>query len=205
MLLRIASLVVLSVSACLHAETLGVYLDNPLPEPAAASFREELRNLLKETGVSIELRSLKDRRAGESFDRLLVVELSGSCDVFDEAAPLKKRSPLASTQAEGNRILPYTELFCGRIRGLLAAALEREPLYRRHTLLGRALARVLGHEIYHFLAQEKTHALSGVAKDCLAGHDLLGESFAFDRHTLARLRATPERPVYYEAEEATGR
>ncbi len=205
MLLRFTSLVVLSVSACLHAETLGVYLDHPLPEPAAASFREELRNLLKETGVSIELRSLKDRRAGESFDRLMVVQLRGSCEVAGEAAPLKKRTPLASTQVEGNRILPYTELFCDRIRSLLTAALEREPLYRRHTLTGRALARILGHEIYHFLAQEKTHAGSGVAKNCLGSQDLLNEDFAFDHHTLARLRATPEQTVYYEAEEATGR
>lgn len=199
-----ASLVVLSLSLCLYAETLGVYLDKPIPAPAAASFREELHNLLKDTGIAIELRSLKDRKSGESFDRLMVIQLRGTCDAFE--APRKSSGPLASTQVEGSRILPYAELFCDRLRSTLSATLDREPLFRRHQLTGRAMARVLAHEIYHYLTQEKNHASIGVARNCLNSRELLTDGFTFDHHTLTRLRATPEpQPVYTEAEEASGR
>jgi len=200
-----ASLVVLSLSLCLHAETLGVYLDKPVPAPAAASFREELRNLLKNTGVTVELRSLKDRKSGESFDRLMVVQLRGTCDAFEE--PQRSSGPLASTQVEGSRILPYAELFCDRLRSTLSATLDREPLFRRHLLTGRAMARVLAHEIYHYLAQEKSHAAGGVARNCLNTRELLSDGFTFDHETLTRLRTTtPEpQPVYTEIEEASGR
>lgn len=205
MLLRYTSLVVLSVSVCLQAETLGVYLDKPLSGPAQASFRNELHNLLKDTGVSIELRSLKERKAGESFDRLMVVQLRGACDAMESPLAVKA-GPLASTQVDGGRILPYAEIFCDRLRQTLGTAFDREPPYRRNMLAGRAMARLLAHEIYHFLAQEKSHSAGGVAKNCVGSRELLSEDFAFDHPTLARLRTVPEpAAVVAETEEAAGR
>lgn len=199
-----ASLVVLSLSLCLHAETLGVYLDKPIPAPAAASFREELHSLLKDTGIAIELRSFKDRKSGESFDRLMVIQMRGTCDAFE--APQKSSGPLASTQVEGSRILPYAELFCDRLRSTLSATLDREPLFRRYQLTGRAMARVLAHEIYHYLTQEKNHASTGVARNCLNSRELLSEHFTFDHDTITRLRTAPEQQVVFtEAEEASSR
>lgn len=206
MLLRYTSLVVLSVSFCLQAETLGVYLDKPLSGPAQSSFRNELHNLLKDTGISIELRSLKERKAGESFDRLMVVQLRGACDSMEPTVTPKSGGPLASTQVDGGRILPYAELFCDRLRQTLGAALDREPLYRRNMLVGRAMARILAHEIYHLVAQEKHHAVGGVAKNCLGSRELLSEDFTFDHPTLARLRVTPVTTAEStETEEAAGR
>ena len=206
MLLRYTSLVVLSVSFCLQAETLGVYLDKPLNGPAQSSFRNELHNILKETGVSIELRSLKERKAGESFDRLMVVQLRGACDAMEQSVTVRAAGPLASTQVDGGRILPYTEIFCDRLRLTLGAAFDREPLYRRNMLAGRAMARILAHEIYHLLAQEKRHAVGGVAKNCLGSRELMSEVFAFDHPTLAKLQVVAESdPEYTETEEAAGR
>jgi hypothetical protein len=206
MLLRFTSLVVLPVLSCLHAETLGVYLDRPLAGPSQTAFRNELQHLLKDTGVRIELRSLKERKAGESFDRLIVVQLRGACEAAESPASQKTSGPLASTQVEGGRILPYAELFCDRLRQTLAATFEREPLYRRHLIGGRAMARVLAHEIYHYLAQDKGHATNGVAKNCLNTRELTSEDFAFDHPSLARLRVAPESTAdTTDAEEAAGR
>ncbi|MBL8227396.1 MAG: hypothetical protein JNL98_02925 [Bryobacterales bacterium] len=206
MSLSLTSLVVLCFSICLQAETLGVYLDKPLPAPAAASFRSELHNLLKGSAVSIELRSLGDRRAGESFDRLMVVHLRGVCALTEDPARPKSAEPLAYTHVEGDRILPYTEIFCDRMRQTVASVLEREPLFRRHVLAGRAIARILAHEIYHFLTQDKGHASEGAAKRCFSRSDLLTEHFAFDHRTRSRLVPDPEpAPVSVETEEATER
>ena len=71
----------------------------------------------------------------------------------------------------------------------------------------RILARVLAHEIYHYLAQEKNHAANGVARNCLNIRELLSDGFTFDHETVTRLRRTTPEPqsVYTEAEEAAGR
>jgi hypothetical protein len=56
---------------------------------------------------------------------------------------------------------------------------------------GRALARVLSHELYHVLARTTGHAREGVAKPSLAGADLSSAYLAFapedaDRMTFPR-------------------
>ncbi|MBL8174279.1 MAG: hypothetical protein JNK48_06405, partial [Bryobacterales bacterium] len=119
-----------------------------------------------------------------------------------EGGGAMRGGPLASTQVEGGRILPYTEVFCDRLEQVLAAGWGSAPLYRRHVLTGRAMARVLAHEIYHFLAQEKGHAGSGVAKNCFHHRDLLGEEFAFDEHTAGRMRGRAEQGESGEEEPA---
>jgi hypothetical protein len=185
---KILSLVALCVaSSCLQAETLAVYLDQPLPG-VEASFREELRTLLRSSGFGLELRNYNDRKPNETFDRLMVVHLRGRCSA--ESLPTGVMpGPLASTQVQGDRVLPFAEVFCERTLATIGGWLQKEPVARRNLLLGKALARVLAHEAYHFLTQDTGHAQGGVAKHCFHTRDLLADRFQFDAGTVARLQA----------------
>jgi hypothetical protein len=55
-------------------------------------------------------------------------------------------------------------------------------------LLGRALGRVLAHEVYHILAKTTGHGRAGVAKSALSGRQLIADRIAFDEHDLRKLR-----------------
>lgn len=200
---RILSLVALCLaSVCAQAETLAVYLDQPLPG-VEATFRDELRTLLRSTGYTLEIRNYHERKAAETFDRLMVVRLKGRC-AADSLPSGHQPGPLASTQVQGNRVLPFADLYCDRTLSTVGGWLQNEPLARRNMLFGKALARVLAHEAYHFLAQETGHASNGVAKSCFNTRDLLADTFSFDNNTIARmLPGTGEGSL--DAEEASGR
>lgn len=201
---RILSLVALCLaSVCAQAETLAIYLDQPLPG-VDATFRDELRTLLRSTGYALEIRNYHERKPAETFDRLMVVRLKGRCSA--ESLPSgHKPGPLASTQVQGTRVLPFADLFCDRTLATVGGWLQNEPPARRNMLFGKALARVLAHEAYHFLAQEVGHAVNGVAKSCFHTRDLLADRFAFDHNTIARMLPAAVESVAPETEEASGR
>ena len=78
---------------------------------------------------------------------------------------------------------------------------------RRDFLYGRAMARVVAHELYHVLMRSAEHARGGVARSCFNTGDLLTERFEFEGATLARLRsridAAPD--AFATGDDATGR
>jgi hypothetical protein len=71
---------------------------------------------------------------------------------------------------------------------LLAPVFGDQPDSVREFVLGRALARVLAHELYHILTQSENHADSGVAKAALSVADLMGSRFEFDSATIGLIR-----------------
>ena len=64
----------------------------------------------------------------------------------------------------------------------------RRKLQRFEALLGRAMGRVLGHELYHVFAKTMDHGHSGVAKTSHSRNDLVGERFEFDGADSKRIR-----------------
>ena len=58
------------------------------------------------------------------------------------------------------------------------------------------MARLLAHELYHFLTQTTHHTQSGIAKAAVSATDLLADHFDFDGEAVAKLHASlpPARP-----------
>ena len=61
---------------------------------------------------------------------------------------------------------------------------------QRELSFGRALARVLAHELYHILLDTEQHAKSGVTKSHLTPHDLIGESLDFEPDQIEQFRVS---------------
>ena len=49
-------------------------------------------------------------------------------------------------------------------------------------LFGRALGRVVAHELYHMLTNTGKHGKSGIARDSLSAQQLIGETLDFSAH-----------------------
>jgi hypothetical protein len=69
-------------------------------------------------------------------------------------------------------------------------------------MVGRALARVIGHELYHILARTCQHPNAGLAKAAFSLDDLTAPGMNFDATSLGRIsrasiakRAKTVRPV----------
>jgi hypothetical protein len=153
--------------------------------------KRELSALMRPTGYEIEWRDLNGDRGGDVAN-LVVVELEGLCQALPvdphERIPLAGWTSLGSSVVEGKRVLPFARVHCRSLDRLMAPALVPEVRQRRDFLYGRAMARILAHELYHILAQTSDHSHDGIAKAAVRAQDLLAETFGFESDALAKLR-----------------
>ena len=117
---------------------------------------------------------LDDSAGREAFGRLGVTRFRGKC--LGDVPQLQRRGPktLGLTHVAEGEILPFSELDCDRVRNFVQPKLARKNRLRADQLLGRALGRVLAHELYHMLAKTAAHGLSGIATATLTAEELVG-------------------------------
>jgi len=137
--------------------------------PALQEMGREAGRLLKDSGVT--LRWQLATSAQDIQGLLIVVELHGNCDM-DEAIPELKPGPLGSSYKVRGSLLPFGDLACDRIRGAVQSAHVPESRLPANLLLGRAMGRVLAHELYHIIADTSKHGSEGVAQKALSSREL---------------------------------
>jgi len=185
---------------CLPAQGSGletevaVYLKTGGEQPAAllGLLKREAQALLRPAGVKLVWREFSETRLHEDFEAVVVARLDGSCALAQDGSepPAARRpAPLAATPVQDGVILPFTTIDCDAVKRLTAALLGGEPGARRDYLFGRALGRVLAHEMYHILGQTQLHADKGVAKPAFHARELLSGTFAFHEPAIMVMRA----------------
>jgi hypothetical protein len=102
--------------------------------------------------------------------RLVVVKLVGRCDMDGSPAFLEP-GPLGWSHESDGVVLPFSDLACDNIRGAVQNALAGSRV-RGNVLLGRAMGRVLAHELYHIVADTADHGEDGVAQPSLSTREL---------------------------------
>jgi hypothetical protein len=175
-----------------------------------AYMQRELEALMQTAGYSVEWK-IPGNPSGETDSVIAVVELRGSCrppEAKAQVKPVKNGASLASTAVDGDHVLPFSWINCDTLTQMLAPSLAAVKSKQRDFLYGRAMGRVLAHELYHMLANQREHVGSGVGKPSFSAKDVLGERFTFEESALARFHrsgpsVSPE-PVGTE-EEDTGR
>jgi hypothetical protein len=98
-----------------------------------------------------------------------------------------ERGPLAFTYSTDGAVLPFGEIECDRVRSSLRTAMWGGDYKRSDKLLGRALARVLAHELYHMLAKTHSHAGEGIAEKALSGAQLISERLQLNQAELNKM------------------
>ena len=104
--------------------------------------------------------------------------------------------PLGWTHMSDGEILPFSDINCDGVRLFLQRDLLRVPEQNRPVAYGRALARVLAHELYHIFAKTAKHGGWGVAKPAYTVQELLSNKFQFDRKQCDQLRAHQEHVAF---------
>lgn len=102
---------------------------------------------------------------------LVVVKLVGHCEMDGSPAFLEP-GPLGWSHEVDGIILPFSDLACDNIRGAVQFAMPDGGQLRGNVLLGRAMGRVLAHELYHIVADTSEHGKQGVAQAALSPREL---------------------------------
>jgi hypothetical protein len=175
---------IVCVSFCANAQTrtLALYAGpaSGLDAEASSFMRSELQQLLSPVGIDVVWKALADRKSGENFELVAVATFDGSC-AGDKSAPVPAATALADTSIADGHVLPFLRIDCPRLIGMLGSQVKSE-------VLGRALARLAAHEIYHIVAQTTEHQETGIAKASFSVRDLTAPRFELDAWSINRMR-----------------
>lgn len=155
-----------------------------------AAMKRELQNIMDSTGMSVELRLRDEVAQNAQFNRLVLFKMKGACTM--NALPIgalsDERGPLAMTYSSDGKLLSFGEIECDRVRESLQRTLGRGNPEERQATYGTALARVMAHEMYHMIANSKTHTKEGVTRESLSSWDLLDKQLPLSDRAEAAVR-----------------
>lgn len=189
--LALAALSASGESPAQSGASITLYSDfqQPPPAPVVGALQDELRAIMAPVGLRFEWRPLHAPRQNEVIVELAVITFKGRCDVADLALSSRRSSALGWTHVSDGVILPFAEVDCDGIRGFLRAELIHMQTGEREGAYGRAIGRVLAHELYHIFANTREHGTSGVAKPAYSVRELLSSVFTFEGPASAAIRS----------------
>lgn len=164
--------------------TLVVQSENPIDPRTFEEMQREMNRLLAKSAMRVEFKDRREIRSGVDVADLTLVKFRGSCRMVVEPVYLDERGPLAFAHVVDGEVLPFAEVLCDRVRKAARSAMHGGDFAKAPELMGRAMARVLAHELWHVKTNSTGHQKSGVARHALSGKQLIGESLNFeDEHT----------------------
>lgn len=168
---------------------LGIVLieEEKLPPLTNRAMQSEIERLFRIPGLRIQWTTL-ERTFGSPvcFTKLVVVRVR-SCEQDARGARVRgcARS-LGNTHIVDNCILPFVQIFVRSVEDIIEDVIHSHAT-ERDLWLGRALGRVLAHELYHVLADTKEHGLRGLTQPYFDAKDLIWRSEVFHPHELRRM------------------
>ncbi len=160
-----------------------VKIDRSIPPAVLSSMKDELSATMQDTGVRLGFQMLNGAPPQTSSGLAVVAEFRGECGVSwhqDWTQASNAAAPLASSAVADGEVLPFSWVDCGLVSRLIGPLISDQPDALRDYVYGRALARVLAHELYHVLTQNSGHNQSGLAKGKFTAAELVSERFQFE-------------------------
>jgi hypothetical protein len=148
--------------------------------------RREASQIILASGLHLGWR-MRSEPSTDSFDDLVVMTFKGSC-TFDPAPPIyDELGPLAITHTTNGEVQPFGEVNCDRVVNSVRSAMFGGDYAKADLLIGRALGRVVAHELVHMLTKSGQHAHEGVQKAALSGRQLISTSLPLSAMDVDRL------------------
>jgi len=167
--------------------TLLLQFEKKHSEKSVQEMKREMLAIMKDTGLQLDFRSLKDFNPNEPVTDLVVVKFKGTCQMEPLPVLFDERGPLAFTHSTDGEVLPFSEVACDRVRQSVESAMWGGDRAKADMLFGRALGRVLAHELVHIVARTNKHGVKCVAKTSLSGVQLIADRLELDADDVQRL------------------
>jgi hypothetical protein len=184
--------------------TLYTHYAHTSPEAVVSAVKSEVAEIMDPVGIVFDWRSLESATGSDISVELVVVNFKGVCDTRPTSLMHPVAGALGWTHTSNGEILPFTDIDCDRIGGLLRFPLAAGEAAARHRLLGRAIGRVLAHELYHVFAKTSHHASTGVAKAAYTASELTSDEFHFEESEYKLLRRSKPREILVHPDGISG-
>ena len=175
-------------SAWAAGVTIVLDFQGPRSEKSVQEMKRELESIMKNSGLAFEWR-LRDDPNQVTSNHLVLVRFKGKCVLEPVGYLYDERGPLAFTYSTDGAVLPYSEVECDKVALSVRSAMFGGDYANADELLGRALGRVVAHELVHILTKSGAHAKQGVEKPALSGKLLIAPELQLDAEDLDRLHS----------------
>jgi hypothetical protein len=169
-------------------EGITIVLDfqGPRSEQSVAEMKREFAGIMKDTAVRFDFRS-RSQASQEALSDLVLVRFKGKCILDPVGYLYDERGPMAFTYSTDGAVQPFSEVACDKVTSAVRSAMSGGDFANADLLLGRALGRVLAHEVVHMLSKSGAHGHTGVARTALSGSQLIAPELRLEPEDVERL------------------
>ncbi|HEV3198584.1 MAG TPA: hypothetical protein VGZ73_11765 [Bryobacteraceae bacterium] len=190
--LSMAAMASLAVAASPVQPALTIVLEfqGPHSDRSIDEMKHELETVMKGTGLTFDWRT-RGQAGGESFANLVLVRFKGKCVLEPVPYLYDERGPMAFTYSTDGEVQPFSDVACDRVVAAARSAMSGGDFAHADLLLGRALGRVVAHELIHILSKSGEHGREGVAQPALSGLRLIAPELHLSNADLERIYTLP--------------
>jgi len=186
------------------ALTVALSSDYKVPPDVLRAMQVEVESVFAPTGVRVAWHDANSGTPGV-YERLASIRLRGKC-VLGAPFPATRRliktdvDALGQTQVVDGMVLPIADVLCDSVRKLIDRDVRSSPAAERDELLGRALGRVMAHELYHVLLRTRDHGHDGLARPAQSSVELLAARNPFAEQDELKVSVSASVPTGGSAE-----
>jgi hypothetical protein len=189
---------------CLHAAgaaelTVVIDFEGLHSDRSVQEMKREAEEIFKTAGVHLNWRA-RNEVGSNSYENLVVVHFKGKCMLEPVPMLYDERGPFAFAYNSDGDVLPFSEVECDRVTASVHSAMWGDDFARPDYVMGRALGRVLAHELVHILTKSAMHGSEGVTQAALSGRELIGAPLRLSRTDVERLRSVFSAPALASSE-----
>lgn len=166
--------------------TIVLKFDGAYSAKSIDEMKREFERAVRKT-IPVQWRMREEMGAAAAGD-LVLFTFKGRC-IMDTVPPpiYDETGPLAWTSTTDRVPLPFGQISCDQVRNAVLKAMWGGDFSHGDVLFGRALGRVLAHEVYHIVAKTTVHGASGVTRPALTPTQLISGSLTVDDNSLDRM------------------
>jgi hypothetical protein len=190
---------------CLHAAgaaelTVVIDFEGSHSDRSVEQMKREAEEIFKSAGIHLNWRA-RNEVGTKPYENLVMVHFKGKCILEPVPMLYDERGPFAFAYKSDGDVLPFSEVECDRVTASLQSALWGDDFARPDYLMGRALGRVLAHELVHILTKSAMHGSEGVTQATFSSRELIGAPLRLSRTDVERLHSVlPPAPASSERE-----
>jgi hypothetical protein len=150
--------------------------DEEYSGPTLEQMQRELEYILSPVGFEFHWRMGPNDRREEIANFLVSVRMKGRCAILsqpEEAGERFDNRVLGHTEMTEGRILSYCEVDCDGVQSMIRSTTSGDSFVQLQNRFGRALGRVLAHEVFHILSGTTRHRRDGVSKAVVTPEELV--------------------------------
>jgi len=124
----------------------------------------------------------------EFIGPLVSAQFHGRCGLDPGALSLPTPGPMAWVQSQDGEIQSFIDVDCDRTAAMVWQSRGTLPLPLVTRAFGRALGRVVAHELYHYLTRSSVHSASDLFRPAMTSRDLTLPQVRFEPGEIEALR-----------------